>query len=75
MLQGRIEKTLDKTRRGGLPAPTKTAADFFPGNGKACDGCGDIISTDETLYSVILRGVLELRFHRECHVAWSRYGR
>lgn len=69
----RLEGFEITTRLGGLPAPTGATADFVPGNGKACDGCGDIITTAETLYSVNLRGVVHLRFHHECYVAWSTY--
>jgi hypothetical protein len=71
----RIEKTINKTRLGGLPAPTRAAADFHLGNGKACDGCGDIITTRETLYRVDLRGIVQLRFHHECYTAWNSYKR
>ena len=71
----RLEKTIKKTRFGGLPMPTRDAPDFFPGNGKACDGCGDAITTDDTLYCVIVRGVLHLRFHHGCYQAWSTYER
>jgi hypothetical protein len=73
--QERLEKTIKKTRRGGLPAPTREAADFLPGNGKACDGCSETITTDETLYDVTVRGVVHLRFHHECYLAWSTYQR
>lgn len=72
--QDRFERTVDKTRRGGLPAPT-CKADFFPGTGKACDGCGDAINSNETLYSVEVGGIMQLRFHQECHVAWSTFSR
>jgi hypothetical protein len=71
----RVERTIARTRRGALPAPTRKAADFLPGDGKACDGCGDAITADETLYRVELAGIVKLRFHRECHVAWSTYER
>jgi hypothetical protein len=71
----RFKKTIKKTRLGGLPAPTREAANFLPGNGKACDGCADIISTDETLYCVTVHGAVHLRFHHECYLAWSQYER
>ena len=70
--QERFERTIDKTRCGGLPAPTRTTAEFLPGNGQACAGCGDAITVHETLYSVDMRGI-RLHFHQECYVAWSTY--
>jgi hypothetical protein len=71
--QERFERTVDKIRRGGLPTKTDDLVDFIPGTGTACDGCGDVITVDETLYRVSMRGVVQLCFHHECYVAWSTY--
>ena len=73
--QQRSDRTIKKTRLGGLPAPTRDAADFLPGNGTPCDGCAETIGTDETLYCVSVRSVVHLRFHHECYLAWSTYMR
>ena len=73
--QERFERTVDKTRRGGLPAHAHNTAEFLPGSGTACDGCADLIGMDEKLYRVSLRGVMRLSFHHECYVAWSTYKR
>ena len=73
--QERFQRTIDKTQLGGLPASNLVAAEFWPGNGGACAGCGDAITRHETLYSVDMRGVLRLHFHEECYVAWSTYTR
>jgi hypothetical protein len=44
--QGRIDKTVDKTRRGGLPAPTSDTPVIRAGFGNRCMGCGEGIETD-----------------------------
>jgi hypothetical protein len=45
--QARIARTLDKTRRGGLPAPFEAKLYAGPGSLAACDGCGDKIASEE----------------------------
>ena len=71
--QERFERTVDKTRRGGLPARADDTTEFLPGTGIVCDGCSDVITMDETLYRVNLLGAIQLSFHHECYVAWSTY--
>jgi hypothetical protein len=73
--QERFERTVDKTRRGGLPANTHDTAEFLPGSGNACAGCAEVIAMDEELCRVNLLGVMRLCFHHECYVAWSTYKR
>ena len=45
---GRTDKTRDKTRRGGLPAPTEHTQIVGRGDGRPCDGCGETIHPSET---------------------------
>jgi hypothetical protein len=42
--QRRADKTTDKTRHGGLPAPTQDARTTTVGDGAACDGCDETIT-------------------------------
>ena len=73
--QERFGRTIDKTRRGELPANTDKTAYFVPGSGTECDGCGDVIAIGEKLYRVNVQGLMQLCFHHECYVAWSTYER
>jgi hypothetical protein len=69
----RTERTLDKTRRGGLPAPYYGKIWVGPGSSKLCDGCGDVITRDETEHEVEVSDALTFRLHAECHHAWIRF--
>jgi hypothetical protein len=73
--QRRFEKTLDKMRGGGLPAPTHDPRQLNPGDGSPCDGCEETIEPSEGLLTVSIRGVLTLRFHEACYIAWSSFNR
>ena len=73
--QRRFERTREKTRLGGLPAPTHDPRQLSLGDGTACDGCAEAIEPGEGLLSVSICGVLILRFHEACYVAWSTFER
>jgi hypothetical protein len=74
-LPTRPERTLDKTCRGGLPAPLDCTLWVGPGSLKACDGCGEVIAHDEREFEVQVSETLTFRFHAECHKAWLTFGR
>jgi hypothetical protein len=59
----RAARTADKTRRGGLPAPTDYSRQLGLGDGSPCDGCTETIAPLEILFTVRLFGVLSWRFH------------
>ena len=69
----RVEKTLDKMRRGGLPAPTADKPSIETGSGNRCSGCDETIEPTEMLYAV--RVVVPLRFHDVCYNAWATFKR
>jgi hypothetical protein len=71
--QARIARTLDKTRRGGLPAPFEAKLYAGPGSLAACDGCGDKIASEEREYEIELAVALTFRFHTLCYHAWKAY--
>ena len=73
--QRRAERTTDKTRRGGLPAPTGSSRKFALGDGRPCDGCSDTIHPTEILFSVSVADALSFRFHAECCDAWLKFKR
>ena len=72
MIQGRMDKTVDKMRRGGLPAPTKHNRVLALGDGRPCDGCGETIHPTEVQSAILLRG-LDWRLHD--YAAWSTFTR
>jgi len=43
----RSDRTLDKVRRGGLPAPLNRQLWVGPGSNKPCNGCGERINGEE----------------------------
>jgi hypothetical protein len=69
----RADKTRDKMRRGGLPAPFAARPWRGSGSGDICSGCGDVIARTETEIDVDVRGALTLAFHAECYGAWSTF--
>ena len=69
----RVAKTIDKMRRGGLPAPTNHNRLIGQGDGRPCDGCGETIHQTETRYSVSTHQTFDWRFHAECYAAWARF--
>lgn len=75
MFQPRIEKTLEKLQRGGLPAPTEDKPSIEPSHGQRCSGCGETIETTDEQHLVNIRGVALLRFHYVCYNAWATFGR
>ena len=72
-MRWRIDKTRDKMKRGGLPAPFPARP--WRGNGldAPCSGCGDAIARTETQVEVDVRGALTLGFHEECYRAWASF--
>jgi hypothetical protein len=71
--QGRIEKTFDKLRRGGLPAPAIHAWILRPGDGRPCDGCGEDIDAGDVRVSVNVAGAFNGHFHELCYDAWVTF--
>jgi hypothetical protein len=72
-LQGRIDKTLDKMCRGGLPAPRATKPVVETGNGNRCSGCSATIDPIEQMYFIVIRGVGSFHFHDICYNAWATF--
>jgi hypothetical protein len=66
----RQERTTDKARGGGLPAPPIEPPEIGAGNGTPCDGCTETIHPTERMCTVNVYGVATLRFHDSCHRAW-----
>ena len=73
MSQGRMDKTVDKMRRGGLPAPTEHTRVVALGDGRPCDGCGETVHPTEGQWTIRVGGGLEWRLHEECYAAWSTF--
>ncbi|HEY7519628.1 MAG TPA: hypothetical protein VIE36_15180 [Methylomirabilota bacterium] len=69
----RAQRTLDKARRGGLPAPFQSGAWVGRGGSKTCDGCGEVITCDEREFEIERCATLIFRFHAECHGAWMTF--
>lgn len=72
-LTTRTERTIDKTRQGGLPASGDGKTWVAPGSLKECSGCGDVIAREEQGFEVEVAGLL-FRFHSECHEVWVIFG-
>jgi len=66
----RSDRTLDRVRRGGLPAPLNRQLWVGPGSNKPCDGCGERISGDEREFEINFADTLTFSFHPECYKAW-----
>jgi hypothetical protein len=58
------EQTLSRTK------PLRSWAGF--GNGRLCDGCGEIITGADVEHEHDLVGGGTLHFHAECSVLWER---
>ena len=69
----RIDKTRDKMKRGGLPAPFPGRPWRGSGSDEPCSGCGDAIARTETQIDIDVRGALTLAFHEECYRAWASF--
>jgi hypothetical protein len=72
-MQARAEKTRDKMRRGGLPAPFAAKPWRGAGAGDLCSGCADVITRSDAQVDIDVRGVLTLAFHDECYRAWFSF--
>ena len=72
-MRWRTDKTRDKMKRGGLPAPFPARPWRGNGSGEPCNGCGDVIARTETEVDVDVRGALTLAFHEECYRAWVSF--
>jgi hypothetical protein len=71
--QQRADRTTDKTRRGGLPAPTGYARKPSLGDGRPCNGCGEVIPPTEMLFTVsFAEDSLSWMFHDVCCEAWVK---
>jgi hypothetical protein len=68
---------VDKTRRGGLPAPSSGKAQTWagPGSGRACSGCDEKIERSEHEYEIAFADTLAFWFHGACHAAWLTFSR
>ena len=66
----RSDRTLDKVRRGGLPAPLNRQLWVGPGSNKLCNGCGERISREEREFEINFADTLAFAFHPECYKAW-----
>ena len=75
MTQGRIDKTRDKMRRGGLPSPTDDVLVIRLSRGNCCSGCDELIEIGEDEHFINVRRVVMLRFHDVCYNAWATYSR
>ena len=71
--QRRAEKTADKTRRGGLPAPAGYSRHAGLGDGRPCDGCGETVDPTEIVFTVSTSEALCCRFHAVCCEAWLTF--
>jgi hypothetical protein len=69
----RFARTIDKSQRGGLPAPFGGKMWAGPGSLEACSGCDDKIAHAEIEYEIELHETLTFRFHAECYKAWLSY--
>jgi hypothetical protein len=70
----RADRTKDKTRRGGLPAPIGYARRPMLGDGTPCDGCGDAIRPTDMLFMVSFPGFdVSWRLHDVCCEAWVEF--
>lgn len=72
-MRWRADKTRDKMKRGGLPAPFPGRPWRGSGSGDICSGCGDVVGRTETEIDVDVRGALTLILHEECYRAWSTF--
>ena len=73
ILQARITRTTEKTRRGALPAPFDGKLWVGFGSLRPCDGCADKIEAADREYEVELVGGLTFLFHPVCYHVWKSY--
>jgi hypothetical protein len=69
----RAQRTLDKMRRGGLPAPTKHTQRIGAGDGAPCDGCGQPIRATDACVRISIHRALDWTFHEGCYEAWATF--
>ena len=69
----RAERTREKTRRGGLPAPLRARPAVGRGNSEPCSGCGEEKASSAIQYDVTWAGAVTFSFHEECYRAWSTF--
>jgi hypothetical protein len=69
----RRARTVDRIRRGDLPAPFKAKLYIGPGTRVVCAGCDELILPAEREIELDHDNQRVLRFHAECHDAWSRW--
>lgn len=70
----RTERTIDKLRRGALPAYGPAKMWIGPGSSRKCNGCGESITDQEQEFELEVSTVISFRFHAECHQAWMAFG-
>ena len=69
----RTERTLDKARRGELPAGLRGKMWIGPGSAKRCNGCGESVARGEQEFELEVADALTFRFHAECYHAWATF--
>jgi hypothetical protein len=69
--QHRVQATVEKARRGGLPSSAHQEPAITLGDGRPCDGCAETIHPTELLFTVTANGGVEIRFHDVCFHAWN----
>ena len=72
--RARIERTVDKMRRGGLPAPFTGRTWVHFGTSRPCSGCCEPVISSEREFGVELSKALTFVFHVECYNAWMTFG-
>jgi hypothetical protein len=75
MPEGRVAKTVEKLRRGGLPVSSGERAAVESGNGQRCDGCGELIPHLVRMFVVVIPAVAIMRLHDDCYEAWAAFRR
>jgi hypothetical protein len=72
--QERADRTTEKTRRGGLPAPSQYIRQSTLGDGRPCAGCGETIHPTDIMFTVSFDGFsLAWRLHDVCFDAWAQF--
>ena len=69
----RLARTLEKTQRGGLPAPIEGVLYAGRSSLQPCAGCGEKIAATEIEYEVEIGELITFRFHAACYQAWQSF--
>jgi hypothetical protein len=69
----RTERTIEKTRRNGLPTSKGGKVRGGHGSSVRCDGCDEPITQNEREFEVAIAEALTFHFHAECHAAWLAF--